>query len=32
MTRLNQMKYRSYPFLIASVGVIAAVGGTFRVN
>ncbi len=32
MTKLTQMKYRSYPFLIAAVTVIAATGGGFRTN
>ncbi len=32
MTKLTQMKYRAYPFLIAVVGVVAATGGGFRIN
>jgi hypothetical protein len=32
MSRLSQMKYRAYPFLIAAVGIIAATGGGFRGN
>lgn len=32
MTKLTQMKYRAYPFLIAAVGVIAATGAGFRGN
>jgi len=32
MTRLTQMKYRSYPFLIAAIGVVAATGGSFRTH
>jgi len=32
MTKLTQMKYRSYPFLIAAVGVVAAIGGSFRTH
>jgi hypothetical protein len=32
MTKLTQMKYRTYPFLIAAVGVIAATGGGFRTH
>jgi hypothetical protein len=30
MTKLSQMKFRAYPFLIAAVGVMAAVGGSFH--
>jgi hypothetical protein len=30
MTRLTQMKYRAYPFLIATISVVAATGGYFR--
>ncbi len=32
MTKLTQMKYRAYPFLIAAVGVIAATGAGWRGN
>jgi hypothetical protein len=32
MTKLTQMKYRSYPFLIAAISVVAATGGGFRSN
>jgi hypothetical protein len=30
MTKLTQMKYRTYPFLIGAIGVVAAIGGSFR--
>jgi len=30
MTKLTQMKYRTYPFLIAGISVFAATGGFFR--
>ena len=29
---MSQLKYRSYPFLIAAVSVFAAVGAGFRGN
>lgn len=32
MTRIAHMKYRSFPFLIAAIGAIAATGGGFRMN
>jgi len=32
MTKLTQMKYRAYPFLIAAVGVVAATGGGWRMH
>ncbi len=32
MPKLTQMKYRSYPFLIAAISVIATTGGAFRTN
>jgi hypothetical protein len=32
MTRLTQMKYRSYPFMFAAITVVAAMGGGFRMK
>ncbi|MDX6691639.1 MAG: hypothetical protein QOG15_3096 [Solirubrobacteraceae bacterium] len=29
MTKLTQMKYRSYPFLIGAITVFAVYGGSF---
>jgi hypothetical protein len=29
---MSQLKYRTYPFLITAVGVLAAVGASFRAN
>lgn len=30
MTKLSQIKCRAYPFLIATISVVAATGGYFR--
>lgn len=32
MTKLAQMKYRAYPFVIGAISVLAATGGGFRTN
>lgn len=32
MTKLTQLKYRAYPFLMSAIGVIAATGGSFRAH
>jgi hypothetical protein len=29
---MNSLKYRTYPFLIAAVSVLAATGGAWRAN
>ena len=29
---MSQLKYRTYPFVFAAVGVVAAMGGSFRIK
>lgn len=29
---MTQFKYRSYPFLVAAIGVLASIGGAWRIG